>query len=205
MLFARLFWRERGVVGLFTGYLLWLWCLCGCLPSVRAPGFGPLWVCLLGYFQLFAEYLRPAESWVVRQLAGNVVYTILNHSRASFRLWWEENLVKHQGVSKYYEMIVCKISISSLCLYWWLGLLGTTVGGFGGLGRDGVGGCFRWQSFTGYLRPVPVFNFSMGWCAAACFLVSWDPEFWVVRRVVGQHLYTMLLNNNHTYFYIPCL
>ena len=169
MLFARLFWRERGVVGLFTGYLLWLWCLCGCLPSVRAPGFGPLWVCLLGYFQLFAEYLIPAESWVVRQLAGNVVYTILNHSRASFRLWWEENLVKHQGVSKYYEMIVCKISISSLCLYWWLGLLGTTVGGLGGGGGGGGGGVFPMAIIHGVFETGSGFRFFYGMVRCGLF------------------------------------
>ena len=184
MLFARLFWRERGVVGLFTGYLLWLWCLCGCLPSVRAPGFGPLWVCLLGYFQLFAEYLRPAESWVVGQLAGNVVYTILNHSRASFRLWWEENLVKHQGVSKYYEMIVCKISISSLCLYWWLGLLGTTVGGFGGLGRDGVGRVFPMAIIHGVFETSSGFQFFYG--MVRCGLFSSFLGSWVLSCSAGR-------------------
>ena len=33
-----------------------------------------------------------------------LVYTIfISNNRASFHLWWKENLVKHQRVSKYYE------------------------------------------------------------------------------------------------------
>ena len=35
------------------------------------------------------------------------LYTMfISNNRASFHLWWKENLVKHQKVSKYYEMIV---------------------------------------------------------------------------------------------------
>ena len=36
----------------------------------------------------------------MRQL-GNTVF--ISNNRASFHLWWKENLVKHQKVSKYYE------------------------------------------------------------------------------------------------------
>ena len=33
-----------------------------------------------------------------------LVYTMfISHNRASFHLWWKENLLKHQKVSKYYE------------------------------------------------------------------------------------------------------
>ena len=77
--------------------------------------------------------------------------------------------------------------------------------GFGGSGAGWGGECFRGQSFTWCLRPARVFDFCVGWGNAACFLISWDPGYWVVRRVVGQLLYIMLISNNHTCFYIPCL
>ena len=34
----------------------------------------------------------------------------ISNNRASFHLWWKENLVKHQRVSKYYENDCCLVS-----------------------------------------------------------------------------------------------
>ena len=43
-------------------------------------------------------------SSVVRELVRQLVYTMfIGNNRASFHLWWKENLVKHQKVLKYYE------------------------------------------------------------------------------------------------------
>ena len=42
-------------------------------------------------------------SWVVWQLAKQLVYTMFNENNpASFHLWWKGNLVRHKKVSKYY-------------------------------------------------------------------------------------------------------
>ena len=41
---------------------------------------------------------------VVGQAVRQLVYTkFISNSRASFHLWWKENLVKHQRVSRYYH------------------------------------------------------------------------------------------------------
>ena len=41
---------------------------------------------------------------VVRQLVRQLVYTMfISNFRASFHLWWKENLLKHQRFSKYYK------------------------------------------------------------------------------------------------------
>ena len=41
---------------------------------------------------------------VVWQLMRQLVYSIfISNNRASAHLWWKENLVKHQRVTKYYE------------------------------------------------------------------------------------------------------
>ena len=43
-------------------------------------------------------------SQVVRQLLRHFVYIVfITNYRVSFYLWWKENLVKHQKVSKYYD------------------------------------------------------------------------------------------------------
>ena len=69
---------------------------------------------------------------IIFNLFGNslvsVVYTIfISNNRASFHLWWKQNFLKHQKVSKYYEKIVCKIFFCFLCLYWQLILLKTII------------------------------------------------------------------------------
>ena len=43
------------------------------------------------------------KSWVVPQLVRQLVHTMfITNNHASFHLWWKENLVKYQKVSKYY-------------------------------------------------------------------------------------------------------
>ena len=57
-------------------------------------------------------------SYVVPQLVKQLAYTMfITNNRALFQLGWKENLVKHQKVSKYYEIIVCKIFFCFLCFY----------------------------------------------------------------------------------------
>ena len=106
----------------------------------------------------------------------------------------------HQGVSKYYEMIVCRISISSLCLYWWLGLLGVVVGGFGGSGAGSGGEVFPVAVVGGVFGTGSGLQYLCGMVHCGMFSGFLDPKFCVVRRFVEQLLYTMLISNNHTYF-----
>ena len=41
---------------------------------------------------------------ILRQLGNQLVYTMfVTNNWALFHLWWKEDLVKHQKVSKYYE------------------------------------------------------------------------------------------------------
>ena len=48
-------------------------------------------------------HLFKPNSWVARQVVKQLVYTMLiSNNRASFHLWWKENFVKHQKVSKYH-------------------------------------------------------------------------------------------------------
>ena len=49
--------------------------------------------------------------WLIVQL----VYTMfISNNLASFRLWWNENLVKHQKLSKYYESDCSLMSYSKV-------------------------------------------------------------------------------------------
>ena len=44
-------------------------------------------------------------SYVISQLVRQLVYTMfITNNRTSFHLWSKKNLVKHQKVSKYYEI-----------------------------------------------------------------------------------------------------
>ena len=61
------------------------------------------WV--LGYYSMeFRHFPDIFLSLVVRQLMRPFLYTMfLSNNRASFHLWWKENLLKHQKVSEYCE------------------------------------------------------------------------------------------------------
>ena len=55
----------------------------------------------LSWYFLISEHCK---SYVVRHLMRQLVYTIfISNNCASSNLWWKDNLVKHQQVSKYYE------------------------------------------------------------------------------------------------------
>ena len=68
------------------------------------------WGWALGYssikfwdFSVSLNFLR-SLSLVVLQLVRQLTYTIfITNNRVSFHLWWNENLVKHRKVSKYYN------------------------------------------------------------------------------------------------------
>ena len=167
LLFTKLFWHGKVVVGLFTGYLLWY--LCGCRPPRHAPGFRPLWVCLLEYLQLFAKYLRPAESYVVRQLEGNVVYTMLVIVEHRFvcgerRIWW--SIKGSQNIMKW---LSAKFPFP---LYAFIG--GWFAGGGGGVGGWGVWGGMGWGVFPvavihGVFETGSGFRFSCGMMRCGIF------------------------------------
>ena len=83
----------------------------------------------LGTFLIFPNFLRfffscvgyegrSAANRVVRQLARQLVYTMsISNNHPSFHLWWKENLVKHQKVSKHYENICLPFFFCFLRLY----------------------------------------------------------------------------------------
>ena len=42
---------------------------------------------------------------ITQKMLRQLVYTIfISNNRPLFHLWWKENLVKHEKVSKYYEI-----------------------------------------------------------------------------------------------------
>ena len=73
------------------------------MAEFRPSGVGPggaggrgIPSCLDGTF-----YMWSRDVW---QFVRQRLYTIfISNNRASFNLWWNENLVKHLNVSKYYE------------------------------------------------------------------------------------------------------
>ena len=63
-----------------------------------------LWFC--GVSRFFSHFLISYDpsTYVVWQLVRQLVCTMfINNNYVSFHLWWEENWVKHQKVSKYYD------------------------------------------------------------------------------------------------------
>ena len=74
--------------------LFWRGCL---VLGYHSMGFGA--------FLIFPNFLR--LSWFVPQLVVQLVYTMfISNNLASFRLWWNENLVKHQNYQNIMKMIV---------------------------------------------------------------------------------------------------
>ena len=123
-LIVNLFWKIEVLnVGCVSAYFLaGIKILCGynfAAPSMiyaiallwRIPIFlccSIVWAMAMGDWGLgcFSVEFRhiPDKSSVVRQLVIQAVYTMFtSNNRASFHLWWKENLVKYQKVSKYYE------------------------------------------------------------------------------------------------------
>ena len=99
---------------------LWLWCgvargggfgfcffggfLLVLAGSHFRGGFG-CWAFILwdsGAFQIFPSFLRCLT--LFGNSSGNsYMPCVISNNRASFQLWWKENLVKHWKVSKYYK------------------------------------------------------------------------------------------------------
>ena len=87
----------------------WLWFLWdGALPGGFC--FSGVLGWALGYDSLGFRHSwyflisKDPKCWVAGELVAQLVYTMfISNNRASFHLWWKENLVKHQKVSKYYE------------------------------------------------------------------------------------------------------
>ena len=70
------------------------------------------------FFSCVGNEGRLAANMVVRQLLRQLVYTMsVSNNHPSFHLWWKENLVKHQKVSKYYENILLQFFFCFLRLY----------------------------------------------------------------------------------------
>ena len=106
----------------------WLLC-CPVLPSGRLPAsdgwrggvacnhsrWVGRWTIILWGLDTFVRFPNFLKSWVVRQLVRQLVYTVfISNNRASFHLWWKQNLVKHQKVSKYYENDFCFLIFLSI-------------------------------------------------------------------------------------------
>ena len=67
---------------------------------------------------------------VVRQLVRQLVYTMfISNNRPSFHLWWKENLVKHQKVSKYYETD-CRLGLNIDLTYFYTYIFKVSVNFF---------------------------------------------------------------------------
>ena len=86
----------------YRGDVVWVclegsvWGCSHCMGVIFLAGSGSVVSGLSLFFFLVWAHRTP----LVRQL-GNTVF--ISNNRASFHLWWKENLVKHQKVSKYYE------------------------------------------------------------------------------------------------------
>ena len=96
--------------------MLLRWCH---LPLSRDLWFGGLGLCMviwgdwgiIGYRCLkyvcvsisLGGFVRVWRKPSVLQLVRQLVYAMFISNNRSFHLWWNENLVKHQNVSKYYE------------------------------------------------------------------------------------------------------
>ena len=95
----RLRWSGAAVFEPGFGAFCWYWgnvCFgagAGCwVLGYHSMGFGT--------FLIFPNFLR--LSWFVPQLVVQLVYTMfISNNLASFRLWWNQNLLKHQKLSKY--------------------------------------------------------------------------------------------------------
>ena len=53
--------------------------------------------------------------WFPKILSLKVIWQLITNNPASFHLWWKENLLSQQKVSKHYELD-CKILFCFLCL-----------------------------------------------------------------------------------------
>ena len=77
------------------------------VPRLGGCGWAWVWAIILcdsGTFLVFLDFLR---SWVFFSSAGKVRWQVrtmfISSKRTSLYLWWNENLVKHQKLSIYYE------------------------------------------------------------------------------------------------------
>ena len=57
----------------------------------------------LGYLSMGLDTFLIFPNFLRFKSFGNRYITLVSNNRASFHLWYTENLVKHQKVSKYYE------------------------------------------------------------------------------------------------------
>ena len=98
---CRVKWRTAGEVQFmfFKGFSLvlveWLFWQGG-----WALGFHPMEFRYIPDISKFPKILNLNSFGTRRQLVYNM---FVSSNRASFHLWWKENLVKHQKVSKYYK------------------------------------------------------------------------------------------------------
>ena len=118
---------ARGVLCVCVLCVLCVWCIvvwCVCV-GVCLRACGGVWVCMCVCVRVCvgaASFAGGAERWFYGVigfswylLLSNIVlgclasswtsraYEFISNNHVSFRLWWKENLINYQKVSKYYE------------------------------------------------------------------------------------------------------